>query len=102
MLTTGIMLRWLNTYIRLMIIPRKRSLGVYMNHPVCLYVRLKSGSRGGTGGPDPPPPLGFVRDGVLCGYFMGRRGGPKVVLSYFCNFFWLAYVLYIMKIFEKS
>ena len=36
------------------------------------------GFRGGTGGPDTPPPLRFVRGGVLCGYLMGRRGGPMV------------------------
>ena len=44
---------------------------------------------GGTGGPDPPP-LRFVRGGVLCRGLMSRRGGPKVVLTYYQLFFWLA------------
>ena len=46
--------------------------------------KIKRGSRGGGGvGPDPPPPLRFIRGGVLCGYLMGSRGGPKVVFLLF-------------------
>ena len=46
------------------------------------------------------PPLRFVRGGVLCGCLMGRRGGPKVVLSYYIvyyTFFWLALLVNIIK-----
>ena len=42
--------------------------------------------RGGTGGPDPPP-LRFVRGGVLSRSLMDRRGGPRVVFILFSEFF---------------
>ena len=35
------------------------------------------------GEPGVRTPLRFVRDGVLCGGLMGRRGGPKVVFILF-------------------
>ena len=59
---------------------------------------IMRGSRGGTGGPDPPPPLRFVRGGVLHGC-LGRRGGPKVVFIFLYNFFfWLASLASIIHI----
>ena len=58
--------------------------------------------RGVTEGPEPPPPppLGFVRGGVLCRCLMGRRGDPKVVLSYYHQFFGLASLasLYVKRV----
>ena len=48
------------------------------------------GFRGDTGGTEPLP-LEIFRDGVLCGYLMGMRGGPKVVLSYYYHIFWLVF-----------
>ena len=41
----------------------------------------------GGGGFRVPPPLRFVRGGVLYGCLMGMRGGPKVVLTYSYHFF---------------
>ena len=60
----------------------------------------KRGSRGGTGGPEPPPPLRFVRGGVLCRGLMStcRRGGPKVVFNLLLSFFfWLASLASIIQ-----
>ena len=60
------------------------------NHLCSVQIRIyyKRGSRGGDrGSGNPPPPLRFVGDGVLCGYFMGRRGVQRLFLSYFYNFF---------------
>ena len=44
---------------------------------------IKRGSNGGPGvrNLNPPPPLRFVRGGVLCIGLMGRRGGPTVVFA---------------------
>ena len=49
---------------------------------------------GGPGGPEPPPPLRFVRDGVLCRGLMGRRGVQQLFLSYYNQFFLRSPVLY--------
>ena len=47
-----------------------------------IHAQIQRGDRG----PDPPP-LRFVRGGVLCRWFMGRRGGPKVVFILLLWFF---------------
>ena len=58
------------------------------------HLSLLNGSRGsrwGGGGPGtPPPPLKFVRDGVLCRGLMGRRGGPTIVFTLLLSLFFLA------------
>ena len=47
------------------------------SHPT--HARIPEGGDRGSG---PPPPLRFVRGGVLHGCLMGRRGGPKVVFIF--------------------
>ena len=42
-----------------------------------IHARIQRG--GGTGGLDSPPPLRFVRGGVLCGCLLAKRGGPNDV-----------------------
>ena len=63
--------------------------------PPCV---CKRGSRGGDRGSGPPPPLRFVRGGVLCRGLMGRRGGPTVVCTLSLSiFFRLAPLASIMQ-----
>ena len=51
-----------------------------------IYHIPSANPEGGTGGPDPPP-LRFVKGGVLCRGLMGRRGCPTVVFTYYYQFF---------------
>ena len=45
-----------------------------------------------------PPPLRFVRGGVLCSGLMGGRGGPTVVFPLLLSiFFWLASLASIIE-----
>ena len=50
-------------------------------------IRQQTSADLGGGGDRTPPPLRFVRGGVLCIGLMGRRGGPMVVLTLLLSFF---------------
>ena len=62
-----------------------------LNHVLYLLNTTSADPEEGIGGPDPPPPLRFVRGGVLWRGLMGWRGGLTVVLAFYYQiFFWLA------------
>ena len=59
------------------------SLDVMVFSSWLLRLKTRSHARIQRGG----SPLRFVRDGVLYGYLMGRRGGPKIVFILLLSFF---------------
>ena len=58
--------------------------------------RIQRGG-GGPGVRTPPPPLRFVRGGVLWRGLIGRRGGPTIDFSFLSFFFWLASLASIIQ-----
>ena len=50
-----------------------------------VQARIQRGG-GGTGGPNPPPPLRFVRGGVFYRGLMGRRGVQRLLTNAYTYF----------------
>ena len=65
---------------------------------LCLEIIGQARIQRGDQGSGTPPPLRFVRGGVLCRGLMSRRGGPKVVFNLLLTFFfWLASLASIIQ-----
>ena len=56
-------------------------LYIYLTHGLYIPCETSADPEGGGGVPDTPPPLRFVKGGVLWRGLIGRRGGPMVVLT---------------------
>ena len=74
---------------------------IYLTHGQCTMYHTfhvkQARTQRGTGVPDTPPPLRFVKGGVLWRGLIGRRGGPTVVFTLLSFFFWLASLAIILQ-----